>query len=71
MPTDRRIQVLHSRFPDLPNIPIGQPNTHDQAIKSMDFVDGSKASRELGLEYTTLEQTVVGMTKSVRERFRF
>ncbi|GFZ49479.1 Putative uncharacterized oxidoreductase [Saitozyma sp. JCM 24511] len=65
------LDVLHSRFPDLPNIPIGQPNTHDQAIKSMDFVDGSKASRELGLEYTTLEQTVVGMTKSVRERFRF
>jgi hypothetical protein len=37
----------------------------------MDFVDGSKASRELGIEYTSLEQTVVDMAKSVRERFGF
>jgi hypothetical protein len=37
----------------------------------MDFVDGSKASRELGIKYISLEQTVVDMTKSVRERFGF
>jgi hypothetical protein len=64
-------QVLHKDFPDLKNVPVGKTNAHDEYTKDMDFVDGSKAEKVLGIKYKSFEQTVVEMCKSVRERFGF
>jgi hypothetical protein len=57
--------------PDLKNVPVGKTNAHDEYTKDMDFVDGSKAEKVLGIKYKSFEQTVVEMCKSVRERFGF
>jgi hypothetical protein len=63
--------VLHKRFPDLPNVPVGQPGAHDELIKSMNVFDGSKAAKQLKLDYVPFEETVVEMCKSLRKRFSF
>ncbi|RSH88684.1 methylglyoxal reductase (NADPH-dependent) gre2 [Saitozyma podzolica] len=65
------VDVLHKDFPDLKNVPVGKTNAHDEYTKDMDFVDGSKAEKVLGIKYKSFEQTVVEMCKSVRERFGF
>ncbi|RSH88686.1 methylglyoxal reductase (NADPH-dependent) gre2 [Saitozyma podzolica] len=63
--------VLHKRFPDLPNIPVGKPNTHDELIKDMNVFDGSKATKVLGIKYIPFEETVVEMADSLKKRFTF
>jgi hypothetical protein len=64
-------QVLHTRFPDLPNVPVGQPDTHEERNKQVPTFDGSKAVKVLGINYTPFEETVVEMGNSLRERFAF
>lgn len=64
-------QVLHKRFPDLPNVPVGQPDTHEERNKQVPTFDGSKAAKVLGIKYTPFEETVVDMGNSLRERFAF
>ncbi|GFZ47245.1 hypothetical protein JCM24511_04988 [Saitozyma sp. JCM 24511] len=63
--------VLHKRFPDLPNVPVGQPDTHEERNKQVPTFDGSKAAKVLGIKYTPFEETVVDMGNSLRERFAF
>jgi nucleoside-diphosphate-sugar epimerase len=64
-------QVLHKRFPDLPNIPVGKPNTHDELVKDMNVFDGFKATKVLGIKYIPFEETVVEMAESLKKRFNF
>jgi hypothetical protein len=61
---------LHKHFPDLPNIPVGKPGTHDEIVKGANVFVGKKATEVLGVQYETLEDTVVEMAKSL-ERFGF
>ena len=64
-------QIIHKRFSDLPNVPTGHPNTHDEVCKTMNAFDGAKATKVLGIKYETLEDTVVEMGQSLRQRFDF
>ncbi|KAK8854804.1 hypothetical protein IAR55_003543 [Kwoniella newhampshirensis] len=61
--------ILHKRFPELKNIPVGKPGTHDEICKDANVFDGTKATKVLGFQYETLEDTVVEMTESLRKRF--
>ncbi|CAD6566020.1 MAG: methylglyoxal reductase (NADPH-dependent) gre2 [Tremellales sp. Tagirdzhanova-0007] len=63
--------IIHKHFPDLPNVPIGNPYTHDEICKTMSVFDGAKATKVLGVKYETLEDTVVEMGKCLRRRFDF
>jgi len=63
--------ILHKHFPDLPNVPVGKPGTHDEICKNANVFDGTKATQVLGIKYETLEDTVVEMCKSLRKRFNF
>jgi len=62
---------LHNHFKDLPNVPTGKPNTHDEIVKEMSVFDGAEATKVLGVKYETLEDTTVEMCKSLRKRFNF
>ncbi|WVQ74953.1 hypothetical protein IAR50_004561 [Cryptococcus sp. DSM 104548] len=61
--------VLHKRFSDLPNIPVGEPGTHDELVKESNVFDGSKATKVLGVEYKSFEDSVVEMAESLKKRF--
>ncbi|WVQ81866.1 hypothetical protein IAT38_003993 [Cryptococcus sp. DSM 104549] len=61
--------ILHKDFPDVPNVPVGKPGTHDEIVKNLDIFDGKKATQVLGVKYKTLEQSVVEMAESLRKRF--
>ncbi|AAW43616.1 hypothetical protein CNBE3560 [Cryptococcus deneoformans B-3501A] len=61
--------VLHKRFPEIPNIPVGKPNSHDEIVKGANIFDGSKATKVLGIQYSSFEETVVEMAESLRKRF--
>ncbi|ORX38574.1 D-lactaldehyde dehydrogenase [Kockovaella imperatae] len=63
--------VIHKRFPDLKDVPVGKPGTHDEITKDANVFDGSKAHKELGIQYVSLEDSVYQTVKSVRERFHF
>jgi len=57
---------LHKHFPNLPNIPVGKPGTHDEIVKGSNVFIGKKATDVLGVQYHTMEETVVEMTKSLQ-----
>ncbi|ODO08642.1 D-lactaldehyde dehydrogenase [Cryptococcus wingfieldii CBS 7118] len=63
------VDVLHKRFPDLPDIPVGKPGTHDEIVKDSNVFNGAKATKVLGVEYKTFEDTVVEMAESLQKRF--
>ncbi|WVQ81865.1 hypothetical protein IAT38_003992 [Cryptococcus sp. DSM 104549] len=61
--------VLHKRFPDIPNVPVGKPGTHDEIVKNANVFDGAKATKVLGVKYQTFEETTVEMAESLRAKF--
>nr|ODO02275.1 D-lactaldehyde dehydrogenase [Cryptococcus depauperatus CBS 7855] len=63
------VDAIHSRFPDVKNVPVGKPGTHDESTKDLDVFDGSKAKRVLGIKYTSLEDCVADMFQSLKEKF--
>ncbi|WWD19049.1 hypothetical protein CI109_103507 [Kwoniella shandongensis] len=63
------VDILHKRFPELKNIPVGKPGTHDEIVKNSNIFDGQKATKVLGIKYETLEDTVVEMAESLRKKF--
>ena len=69
--TPALIQILHKHFPDLPDVPTGKPHTHDEIVKSTNVFVGAHATKVLGVKYESLEDTVVEMTKSLRQRYHF
>ncbi|TYJ56113.1 hypothetical protein B9479_003223 [Cryptococcus floricola] len=58
-------------YPDLPNVPKGNPDpAYNQKLRDdYNFFDGSKATRVLGLQYRSRDETLGGMARSLRERF--
>ncbi|OWT39011.1 D-lactaldehyde dehydrogenase [Cryptococcus neoformans var. grubii Br795] len=61
--------ILHKRFPEVKNVPVGKSGTHDEVCKELDIFDGKKAEKVLGIKYHTPEETVVDMFESLRKRF--
>lgn len=61
--------ILHKRFPEVKNVPVGKSGTHDEVCKELDIFDGKKAEKVLGIKYRTPEETVVDMFESLRKRF--
>ncbi|RSH88685.1 methylglyoxal reductase (NADPH-dependent) gre2 [Saitozyma podzolica] len=65
------VDILHKHFLDLPNVPVGQPETYEERSKEYPIGDSSKLTRVLGITLTPFGDIVVDMTKSLRERFNF
>ncbi|WVQ82102.1 hypothetical protein IAT38_004230 [Cryptococcus sp. DSM 104549] len=65
--------VLNREFPDLKNVPIGDvtPGFRETLNATSNFVDGSKASKVLGINYRTLDETMRDTAASLRDRFNF
>ena len=61
-------QFLHVHYPDLPNVAVGRPGTHDELTKDTNLFVGDKAARVLGIKYESFEDTLSEMAKSL-ERF--
>ncbi|ODN86556.1 D-lactaldehyde dehydrogenase [Cryptococcus wingfieldii CBS 7118] len=63
------VDGIHKNFPDVKNVPVGTPGTHDEICKVLDIFDGSKAEKVLGIKYTTLNDSIIQMFESLRKRF--
>ncbi|ODN78724.1 hypothetical protein L202_04291 [Cryptococcus amylolentus CBS 6039] len=63
------VDGIHKNFPDVKNVPVGTPGTHDEICKDLDIFDGSKAEKVLGIKYTTLNDSIIQMFESLRKRF--
>lgn len=66
-------QVLNRAFPELPNIPKGDPcpEYRKKLVASSNFLDGAKAARVLGIQYRSLDDTMRDTALSLRTRFNF
>ena len=66
-------QVLNKAFPDLPNVPKGDPcpEYRKKLVASSNFVDGTKAAKMLGIKYRSLDETMRDTALSLRARFNF
>ncbi|ORY35639.1 D-lactaldehyde dehydrogenase [Naematelia encephala] len=60
--------ILHSKYPELKNVPVGKPGTSDDINKDANVFVGDHAAKVLGVKYESLEQTVVEMVESFKER---
>ncbi|TYJ53106.1 hypothetical protein B9479_006287 [Cryptococcus floricola] len=63
------VDGIHKNFPDVKNVPVGTPGKHDEICKDLDIFDGSKAEKVLGINYTTLNDSIIRMFESLRKRF--
>ena len=63
--------VLNKDFPALKGVPKGHTEAgYRKAVTDKMFVlDGGKATRELGIKYITMEDTLKDMAQSLKERF--
>jgi len=64
-PTDFTESLLKA-YPSLPNIPTGQPGAAAESDKKSQVFNGSKATKVLGLQYHTMDQTVKAMYDSIK-----
>ncbi|WVR07601.1 hypothetical protein IAU60_004643 [Kwoniella sp. DSM 27419] len=61
------VDIIHKRFPQVKNVPTGKPGSIDEITKDMNLFVGDKARDVLGIQYETLEETVVEMADSLRK----
>ena len=61
-------QILHKRYPQLSNVPTGKPGTGSEATKDMTLCVGKKATDVLGIQYESLEDTIVQIVDSVAKK---
>ncbi|WVQ74856.1 hypothetical protein IAR50_004463 [Cryptococcus sp. DSM 104548] len=63
--------AISKLYPDLPNVPkANEDPAYGQKLRDdYNFFDGSKATRVLGLQYRSRDETLEDMAKSLRERF--
>ncbi|WVQ81863.1 hypothetical protein IAT38_003990 [Cryptococcus sp. DSM 104549] len=64
---------LAKSSPDLKGVPKGNddPAYLKKLIDENNYMDGSKATKVLGISYRTIDETFGDMAKSLRERFNF
>ena len=55
-------------YPQLSNVAVGKPGTHDELTKDITVFVGTKATEVLGIHYESFEDTLIHMAKSL-ERF--
>ncbi|WVQ75184.1 hypothetical protein IAR50_004794 [Cryptococcus sp. DSM 104548] len=63
------VDSIHKHFPDVKNVPVGTPGAGEAVNKEQDNLDGAKASRVLGVKYTSLEDSFKETFESLRKRF--
>ncbi|ORY28191.1 putative dihydrokaempferol 4-reductase [Naematelia encephala] len=65
--------ILNERFPDIPNVPKGDPSPErrKEIHSKLNFMDGGKAARVLGIKYRPVEECVEDTVESLRTRFNF
>lgn len=67
--TELILQILNKLYPDAKDIPKGDPSISEKLAAEAQVHDGSKCGRELGVKYTTLDDSVKDMSESLKSRF--
>ncbi|WVQ68084.1 uncharacterized protein L199_006290 [Kwoniella botswanensis] len=63
------VDIIHKKFPDLKNVPVGKPGEYEEVEKGMNLFNGEKATKVLGIKYKSLEESTAEMGESLFKRF--
>jgi len=61
--------VIKKLYPELPNVPTGDASKREEINSKCNYMNGTKLTRIMGIEYTPLEVTLEDTAKSLYERF--
>ena len=63
--------ALNEQYPELKGVPKGNPDPkyREEVLSKMNKFDGSKLTRDLGIEYLPLKVTMNDMAANLKEKF--
>ncbi|WRT68381.1 uncharacterized protein IL334_005357 [Kwoniella shivajii] len=63
------VDVVHSKFPEIKNVPVGKPGTHDEVAKNLSKFNSEKSTKVLGIKYKSFEDSATETIQGLRARF--